>query len=170
LFRTLSPYQLQPQAHFQVTARGGPGNDRLQAIRGKELTTGRIGIAANAILAVTLVGDAGNDLLQAIFTAATATALDIGADGAFKLGLHGSAGSDWVGARLENDDTLSSPLGIYDVQLLGGPGGDRMGLAILDAVPLLYVGGHALLNGGSGVDAIDPALGVKGQVERKSIP
>jgi hypothetical protein len=163
---------LHTNSLFRVNVDGGSGNDRLIANKDDIFPGGFITLQEGATFDMTLSGGTGNDQVLAFFNdAISSTTLQIDDNAVFKLRLHGDLGNDRVAATLENDSSLfTSELGIYDVALFGGGGRDRMGLHITDPVPLTYVNGKALLDGGTGVDAIESLVGVNGLVEKVSIP
>lgn len=165
---------LHTNATFRVNVDGGAGKDRLIARKDTIFPGAFFSLDDNATFDMTLSGGTGNDQVLAFFNGAlSSTTLQIGANAVFKLRLNGDLGNDHVSAALENDNSLSTdPLGIYDVALFGNGGRDFMGLHITDPVPLTYVNanGKALLDGGTGTDAIERLVGVNGLVERVSIP
>jgi hypothetical protein len=163
---------LHTNASVSVTANGGAGADRLIARKGNIFPGGVVTLDENALFEVNLFGDGGNDQVHAFFSSLSSTRFQIDANAIVRFRLNGGFGNDRVSATLENDNTIvTSPLGIYDVAVLGGPGMDRMALAIIDTVGLTYVGGKALLNGGPGFDTIERLIGVtKENVQKVRIP
>jgi hypothetical protein len=146
-FNNVGTPSLLEQAALTVIAQGGNGNDLLVAVN----TGGLISIGSNATFDLNLFGGAGNDRLAAAFTNVAAGDFDFAADGLVRLRLDGNAGLDGVTADLANT-AASSIDGVWDVQVLGSLGDDRMALAIADLVPgdITYQGGMALLDGGLG--------------------
>jgi hypothetical protein len=163
---------LHSDASLTVNVEGGLGNDRLIARKDAAFPGGFITLDENATFEMNLFGGAGKDQLLAFFDdSLSSTTLQIDANAVFRLQLDGGLDNDRVSASLENDASLfTSSMGIYDVGLFGGPGRDFMGLRITDPVPLTYVNGKALLDGGAGIDAIELLVGVNGMVQKLNIP
>jgi Ca2+-binding RTX toxin-like protein len=139
-------------ATFQVQVHAGAGNDRLRAY-GIQATAFHLGLVS--LLDLGLYGGAGNDTVQVLFADNPGGTVSFTAPATFRLRLGGGAGRDTVEADLS---TAAAQPGVYDVQVRGGSGNDVMGLSIVDPVFCLYHGGAALLDGGLGINTLDPAI------------
>jgi hypothetical protein len=154
---------------FQVQVHGGPGNDRLQMIDNATTPGGIAMLGFAGMFDLDLFGDAGNDRVQVLFSNNPVfDNVTFGAAATFRMRLAGGAGKDTVEASLTTG-ALGGITGTYDVQVRGGGGNDLMGLSIVDPVACIYRGGAALLDGGLGLNKLDPVIGAAGNVRRLNV-
>lgn len=148
-FNNVGTPSFSAQSSLAVIVQGSNGNDRLVATN----TGGLISISSDATFDLNLFGGAGRDRLAVSYNNVAGGDFAFAADGLVRLRLDGNAGRDGVTAHVVNTAT-SDINGVWDVQVLGSTGNDKMALAISDLVPgdITYQGGLALLDGGLGIN------------------
>jgi hypothetical protein len=147
------------QSSLTVIAQGGGGKDTLLS----ENTGGVISMGADAVFDLNLFGGASVDSVKAEYTDVAGGDFAFAATGLVRMRLNGEGGVDGVTADLSNT-AGSSPLGVWDVQVLGSLGDDKMALFISDLVAgdITYQGGAALLDGGFGKNTFAAGIPLPG--------
>lgn len=140
-----SGFRVDDQSLVAISARGGKGNDVLQA---RADGVGTIRIDPFALLAIDLDGGAGNDELSATFGLPDTLWIE----GGLKVRMNGGNGADKIAALFAN---TANTTGNYDVAVSAGAGDDEVTFSLVNngGTPTFKPKG-VVLDGGSGNDKL----------------